>query len=106
MRRLSNSLRFRGYQLSAFLAALVLVAVGLTEANAQDAKVDLWNAVRENRVAPDHVAHIGDFDYEIFVNRMVTPPVAVARITSESMDRITSIKGKKGNEVMDRQVKL
>ncbi|MGM9487026.1 hypothetical protein [Ideonella sp. YS5] len=52
--------------------------------NAMDSRTALKQEVDAGRQALDHIAPIGRWRYEIYVNRNISPPAALARITKES----------------------
>lgn len=84
----------------------VLLAVGLSIAQAGDPRDDFWEAIKEHKVPVDHLATIGRFDYEILVNRDVSPPIAAARITTPSFQQFLKMSDKHSKQVMTEQKKL
>ena len=71
-----------------FVAGL-LAAVAVSAQERSDlARRALSEAVAARTATVDHIATIGGYEYEVYVDRSVVPPVAVATITSESMDRL------------------
>ena len=63
----------------------------------------LSEAVAARTATVDHIATIGGYEYEVYVDRSVVPPVAVATITSESMDRLLATPQKGMAERMTAQ---
>ncbi|MBQ0932690.1 hypothetical protein KAK07_08900 [Ideonella sp. 4Y16] len=63
----------------------------------------LSEAVAARTATVDHIATIGGYEYEVYVDRSVVPPVAVATITSASMDRLLATPQKGMAERMTAQ---
>jgi hypothetical protein len=69
------------------LAVILLIAMMSITAHADDGE-NFHAEVRNGKVAIDHIATIGSYQYELYVDRSKTPPLAVAVITRESMRRL------------------
>lgn len=86
------------------LVAGLLTAVPATAQEPADlARRALSEAVIAHTATVDHIATIGGYQYEVYVDRSVVPPVAVATITSESMDRLLATPQKGMAERMTAQ---
>ena len=84
----------------------LVLALGVANAQADDAKIQFLEQVVQNKVPVGHMACIGRYDYEVFVNRDVVPPLAAARPTKESFEAILRLSEKMSNKVMDQQREL